>query len=155
MPFVELFTRRGSLSERQRSHISEKLVAEVMRAEGAPDTEAARSISWLLVHDVDTWVIGGEPVGEDEPARFVWRLGVPAGWRKDPKRHDRVARITRTLAEIDDDPERLYGEPAAWVHINEIPEGNWGAPGRVVGLAGIAEFVSTGALPAASAAIQG
>ena len=60
MPFVEVFARRGSLSERQRRHMSQALVAEVMAAEGAPDTEAARSISWLVIHEVDTWVVGGD-----------------------------------------------------------------------------------------------
>jgi phenylpyruvate tautomerase PptA (4-oxalocrotonate tautomerase family) len=153
MPFVELFVRRGSLSEQQRTHIADTLVAEVMAAEGAPDTEAARSISWLLVHDIDTWVIGGRACGDGEPCRYVVRVGVPAGSLDDGKRADMMERITRVLAEIDDDPQRLYREAAAWIHINEIPEGNWGAVGRVVGLADIAGYVATGALLSAPAAI--
>jgi len=151
MPFVEVFAKRGSLTEKQRAHINDTLVAEVMMAEGAPDTETARSISWLLLHEVDTFVVGGQPVDPSEPARFVVRVGVPAGSLDDDKRADMVDRITRVLASSDDDPDRFYREPVAWVHINEIPEGNWGALGRVVGFADIAGYVITGSTTPAPA----
>src|SRR5450631_564115 len=147
MPFVEVFAPRGSLTDKQRAYITDTLVAEVMLAEGAPDTEAARSISWLLLHEVDTWVVGGRGVDGSEPARFVVRVAVPSGSLDDAKRADMVDRITRVLAEADDDPQRFSRDPVAWVHINEIPEGNWGALGRVVGFADIAGFVTTGSIP--------
>jgi phenylpyruvate tautomerase PptA (4-oxalocrotonate tautomerase family) len=151
MPFVEVFTKRGSLSEQQRTHISQELVAEVMAAEGAPDTEAARSISWLVLQEADTWVVGGRPIDASEPPRFVVRVGVPAGSLDDDKRADMIKRITRVLAASDDDPDRLHERPPAWVHINEIPEGNWGARGQVVRLADIVTYVTNG-LPADSPA---
>ena len=141
MPFVELFTPKGAVAPERLRRIGEQLVAEVMLAEGAPDTAAARSISWLLVNEVDDWVVGGRRVDASEPARFVVRVAVPAGSLDDAKRADMVARVTRVLAEADDNPGRLYREPDAWVHINEIPEGNWGGLGRVVRFADIANFV--------------
>lgn len=153
MPFVEVFAKRGSLTDRQRAHITDTLVAEVMVAEGAPDTESARSISWLLLHEVDTWVVGGRPVGSGEPPRYVVRVAVPAGSLDDAKRADMVARVVAVLADADDDPGRLYNEPVAWVHINEIPEGNWGALGRVVGFADIAGYVLTGSTTGAGAPV--
>ena len=143
MPFVEVFVPRDSLTDKQRAQITDTLVSEVMAAEGAPDTEAARSISWLLLHEVDTWVVGGRAVDGSEPTRFVVRVAVPAGSLDDAKRSDMVKRITTVLADADDDPQRLYADPVAWVHINEIPEGNWGALGRVVGFADVAGFVTT------------
>jgi phenylpyruvate tautomerase PptA (4-oxalocrotonate tautomerase family) len=152
MPFVEVITRRGSLSEPQRTLISQDLAAQVMAAEGAPDTEAARSISWLVLHEVDTWVIGGRPVDESEPPRFLVRVAVPAGSLNDDRRSDMVERITRVLAQADDDPERLYQHPMAWVHINEVPDGNWGARGQIVRLADIATFVTTGSVTSADGA---
>lgn len=154
MPFVELFTPRGSLTEAQRSAIGEKLVAEIMAAEGAPDTPTARSISWLVVQEVDAWVVGGVPADPAEPARYVVRVAVPAGSLDDTRRADMVARITRVLAAADPDPDRLYRNPDAWVHINEIPEGNWGALGRVVRFADIAHYAITGELEAAQAAAR-
>lgn len=81
------------------------------------------------------------------PSRPVtWsRVAVPAGSLDDAKRADMVERVTRVLAEIDDDQGRLYREPGAWVHLSEIPDGDWGALGRVVRLADIAGYVLTGA----------
>ena len=141
MPFVELFTPKGAVAPERLTQIGEQLVAEVMLAEGAPDTASARSISWLLVNEIDVWMVGGRRVDPSEPARFVVRVAVPAGSLDDAKRADMVARVTRVLAEADDDPDRLYREPDAWVHINEIPEGNWGGFGRVVRFADIASVV--------------
>src|ERR671923_273167 len=88
MPFVEVFVPKGTLPETQRKVITEELVAEVMQAEGAPDTPSARSISWLVFHEADGWSVGGAPVAPGDPARFVMRaspsftsLSTVAAWR--------------------------------------------------------------------------
>jgi phenylpyruvate tautomerase PptA (4-oxalocrotonate tautomerase family) len=140
MPFVELFAPKDALAGPGGTQLTERLVAEVMAAEGAPDTEAARSISWLVVNEPDAWFVGGQAVSDTEPARYVVRVSVPAGSLDDTKRADMIERITRVLADAERDPQRLYQEPVAWVHINEIPDGNWGAFGRVVRLADIARY---------------
>src|SRR2546425_9728913 len=141
MPFVEFFPPRGSVVPDRRDAIASQLVAEVMRAEGAPDTPMARSISWLTWQELEGWWVGGERVDPVAPPRYVVRVSVPAGSLDDPKRLDMVQRVTAVLAGTEDDPHRLEREPVAWVHINEIPEGNWGARGRVVRFADIAAYV--------------
>ncbi|MQA86691.1 MAG: hypothetical protein GEV03_19175 [Streptosporangiales bacterium] len=141
MPFVELFAPKDALDGERGRRVTEQLVAEVMAAEGAPDTEAARSISWLVVNQPDAWFVGGKPISDTEPPRYVVRVSVPANSLDDTKRADMVERITRVLADGDQDPQRLYREPVAWVHIVEIPDGNWGAMGQVVRLADIAQYV--------------
>ncbi|WP_031469320.1 hypothetical protein [Sciscionella sediminilitoris] len=146
MPFVELFAPKGSLDEDRRTRIGEDLVAEVMRAEGAPDTEAARSISWLTITEIDDWFVGGTRTAPGEPPRFVVKVSVPAGSMNEAKRTDIVERVTKVLADSDPDPRRFYErDSGAWVHIYEIPEGNWGAFGRVVRIGDILEYVTTGA----------
>jgi len=147
MPFVELFAPKGSLDTERGRRATGALVSEVMKAEGAPDTQAAMDISWLVVTEPDAWFVGGEEVTA-EPPRYVVRVSVPAGSLNDAKRADMVERVTRVLAEVDDDPERLYQTPAAWVHITEVPEGNWGAFGRVVGFKDIVSFVANAPAPA-------
>jgi phenylpyruvate tautomerase PptA (4-oxalocrotonate tautomerase family) len=141
MPFVEIFVPKGALSRTQQEAISQRLVAEVMDVEGAPDTPEARSISWLVMHKMDAWSVGGRPVGADEAPRFVVRIAVPAGSLDDVKRKLMMARVNDLLVEIDGS-DRLRNSPEAWVHINEVPEGNWGAFGRVVSLNDIAEYVT-------------
>lgn len=145
MPFVEVFAPQGAVRPDQQALISKGLVAEVMRGEGAPDTEIARAISWLVWHPVDHWSIGGQLIEPDEPPRYMVRVSVPAGSLIDEKRADIIARVTQVLADADDDGDRLYREPSAWVQLVEIADGNWGALGRVFRFADISELVSTGA----------
>jgi phenylpyruvate tautomerase PptA (4-oxalocrotonate tautomerase family) len=144
MPFVELFVPKGSLDEDRREKIGAQLVSEVMIAEGAPDTEAARSISWLVVNEIDAWFVGGRRLPAGEKPKYVVRVGVPAGSMNDDKRRDIVRRVTRVLADADADPGRFAEATAAWVHINEIPEGNWGARGEIVRIEDIAALVTSG-----------
>ncbi|GLY68688.1 tautomerase family protein [Amycolatopsis taiwanensis] len=144
MPFVELFVPKGSLDQERREKIGGRLVSEVMLAEGAPDTEAARSISWLVVNEIDAWFVGGRQLSDGEKPRYVVRVGVPAGSMNDDKRRDIVRRVTRVLADADADPERFSQAATAWVHINEIPEGNWGAGGEIVRIEDIAALVTSG-----------
>jgi phenylpyruvate tautomerase PptA (4-oxalocrotonate tautomerase family) len=141
MPFVELFVPRGATSSELRQRIGTRLVHEVMRAEGAPDTPAARSISWLLVREIDDWFIGPAAWSPDQGSRWVVRIGVPQGSLDDEKRRDMVERVTQVIGEAEGSLERLKSEHVAWVHINEIADGNWGSRGRVVRLSDIAAVV--------------
>ncbi|MGR6917398.1 tautomerase family protein [[Actinomadura] parvosata] len=142
MPFVELFVPKGTLDQEHRDRIGGRLVSEVMIAEGAPDNEAARSISWLVVNEIDAWFVGGRPLPAGEKPKYVVRVGVPAGSMNDDKRRDIVRRVTRVLADADADPERFTQPATAWVHINEIPEGNWGAGGEIVRIEDIVTLVA-------------
>ncbi|NJP97531.1 hypothetical protein HCN51_50310, partial [Nonomuraea sp. FMUSA5-5] len=144
MPFVELFVPKGTLDQEHREKIGGRLVSEVMIAEGAPDNEAARSISWLVVNEIDAWFVGGRPLPAEEKPKYVVRVGVPAGSMNDDKRRDIVRRVTRVLADADTDPDRFAQPLAAWVHINEIPEGNWGAGGEIVRIEDIVTLVAGG-----------
>lgn len=142
MPFVELFVPKGSLDQEQQQKIGERLVSEVMLAEGAPDTETARAISWLVINEIDAWFVGGRRLPAGEKPKYVVRVGVPAGSMNDDKRTDIVKRVTRVLADADDEPARFADAGTAWVHINEVPEGNWGARGRIVRTEDIVALVS-------------
>ncbi|MEV0685873.1 hypothetical protein AB0I35_18610 [Nocardia sp. NPDC050378] len=143
MPFVELFVPKGSLGQESREKIGGQLVSEVMLAEGAPDTAAARSISWLVVNEIDAWFVGGRQLPAGSSPKYMVRVGVPAGSMNDEKRRDIVRRVNRVLAEADEDPARFADAATAWVHINEIPEGNWGAAGEIVRIEDIVALVSS------------
>ncbi|MGH2685205.1 MAG: tautomerase family protein [Actinomycetota bacterium] len=145
MPFIEVFSPAGAVSAEQRERIVARLVPEVMDAEGGPDNEFARSISWVLWHEPTLWSIGGKTAGGDEPPPYVVRVSVPAGALNDAKRAEIVKRVTGVLAEADDQPDRLYSVPlASFVLLNEVPEGNWGSVGSVFRFPEIASYILTG-----------
>ena len=144
MPFVEVFAPAGSVSGEQRDQIAKRLAHDVMIAEGAPDTEHARSISWLIWNEGNLWSIGGELVDGNEPARYVVRITMPGPALTDEKRKKIVAAATQVLADADPDPDRLYNTPSTFVLLNEVPDGRWGSVGQVLTFNDIAGYVATG-----------
>lgn len=144
MPFVEVFSPPGAVSAEQRKQIAEHLVPEVMKAEGAPDNEFARAISWLVWHEGTLWSIGGQIIEADEPPRYVVRVTVPAASQNDATRAAIVKAVTEVLADADEDPDRVRNGLASFVLLNEVPEGDWGSMGRIFSFKEIASFVLTG-----------
>lgn len=141
MPFVQLHIPKGALSDTHCQRLSERLAAEVMDAEGAPDTPAARAISWLLVHEHEHWIVGGQTVTPDEAPRYVVEITMPEGTLDEPQRAAIVERVNNVIADLEEDGERLYTTPAAWVLLHEQPEGFWGTAGQVVRYADIRNWV--------------
>jgi len=143
MMFVELFAPKGALGPEQRRRVAERLATEVMREESAPPAviEASLAMSHVVVHEPDTWLVGGRPVESTEAPRYLVRVSVPDAWRKEMSEHV-ISRVTRVLAEIDDDPHRLFREPHAWVHVVGVPEGSMGAFGHVMGSTDIVKMIT-------------
>ena len=148
MPFVEVFA--SGVPEDRKKLICEQLVAEVMEGEGAPDSAAARAISWLVWQELSAWSIGGQPVSPTEAPCYLVRISVPAGSLTQQRNAEIIRRATAVLAAADDHPDRLYQEPVAWVQVIDIAEGAWGALGRPVRFPEIASYVATGAFAPAS-----
>lgn len=153
MTLIELFAPRASLRDDQRRRLSERLVTELISAEGAPADliERGRSITWLVVHEPEVWAVGGRVVDPADPPTYVVRANVPGGHLTDGMKAELVRRLTRVIAEVDDDPQRVYDRPDAWVHINEVPSGNIGAFGQVVATDDITRYVVSGQMPAPEA----
>jgi YHS domain-containing protein len=143
MTFIELFAPQGALSEAKRQQFSQRLVTELMRADGAPPEmiERGRALTWLMIHEPAVWTIGGQPVAPTAAPPYLVRVTVPGGHLNDGLRAELIARLTRVLAESDNDPQRLYQEPRALVQIIELPDGNLGAFGQPLRMAEIMKLV--------------
>jgi phenylpyruvate tautomerase PptA (4-oxalocrotonate tautomerase family) len=138
MLFFEVFVPKGALTAARRSRIGERLVAAVVDAGDAPPAaqqtvRAIRALSWVAFRELDAWFVDDRPVEPGEAPRYFVRVTVTAGGLSDAKRAHVIERVTRVLAEVDDRPRRMYESPDAWVHLVEVPDGSWGALGRVMG----------------------
>ena len=149
MTLIELFAPKGCLSEVQRQLLSERLVTDLIIAEGAPAeiVQRARDMTWLVVHEPEIWTVGGQRITATGTPRFLVRVTMPGGNLNDAMRGELITRATRVLAEVVGDPDRCYREPIAWVQIVEAPDGNLGAFGRVMRTTDILHLAVHGELP--------
>jgi phenylpyruvate tautomerase PptA (4-oxalocrotonate tautomerase family) len=135
MMFFEVYVPSGALSGDQRRSLAERLITDFMTEDeerGVPSAliEAARMTEQVVVHQVDTWVVGGRAIGADE-RRYVVRVSVPSGWLRE-MRQEVISRVTRVLASFDAIPDRVYDEPVAWVYVEGIPDGSCGVFGKAM-----------------------
>ena len=139
MPMLDAYIPAGALTPEAEDRLLADLTDLLITHEGAdPANAQVRSIAWLFVHRPQAVYVAGAKA----PAphyRFV--ASVPEG-QYDPDRREAMVRsITEAVLDAEDgeherDPMRV------WVFTPEIPDGSWGALGRIVTLADIATFAT-------------
>ena len=143
MFLIELFVPKGTFDEEQRRRIAERIVTGLVPEDNAAAESigAFQAITQVLVHEPETWLVGKQPVTATGPVHYLVRISVPGAWRKESSEHF-ISSVTRVLAEVDEDPERLYREPHAWVQVVGVPEGGYGLFGQAQGSNDLARMMS-------------
>lgn len=133
MMIVEVITPEGTLTAARRRMLGTRLVTDVMQAGSseAPDTviDAGRSLCHVLFRETDDWYVAGRRLGPDAPPPYFIRVTVPEGWRAEMAAH-LITAFTKVLADLDENPERLYEQPSSWIHVTGLPDGAMGTMGR-------------------------
>jgi phenylpyruvate tautomerase PptA (4-oxalocrotonate tautomerase family) len=138
MPLLDAYIPQGALTPEAEEALLTRLTDVLLENEGAdPSNPRARSVAWVVLHRPEAVFVAGERA--DLP-RYRVVVSVPQGQVGPRRKEAMVAAVTEAVlgAEPDDrerDPMRV------WVFINDVPEGSWGADGRIMGLADIAGFV--------------
>jgi phenylpyruvate tautomerase PptA (4-oxalocrotonate tautomerase family) len=128
----------GALSEPAERRLLARLTDVLLEHEGAdPSNPAARSVAWVFLHRPAAVYVAGEP--EQEPHYRVL-VTVPEGQFDDERRSAMVAAVTEAVLDAEEGARRRDAS-RVWVFATEMPDGTWGAAGRVVHLADIVEFV--------------
>ncbi len=151
MPMIELTLEEGSLTDAAKGELVEGLTAALLRWEGAPDNEVARSIAWTYVDErpAGSINVGGRPA--DAP-RYRVKLTVPEGALDDAAKSGMVEEATRLVLEAEgatDDPGASF---RVWVIVREVKDGNWGGAGQIFRLRDIAKAIQSGGVPGAEPA---
>ena len=144
MPMIDITYRRETLDADTARRLADTLLATLLRWEGAPDNEAARSLAWAFTHAVDDVRVAGDPDGEP----YV-RIGVttPEGALDDDRRAGLIEEVTADVVRAIGLPNTYDNAFRVWVQTHEIADGSWGAAGRVWRFADVAHFVTTGHPP--------
>lgn len=155
--FLELFVPAGRFTGEQRRELAGRLTLRQLltHADELGDAVAAEAVAsadmgvlamldeycHVVVHQVDTWVVGGRSVEPSAPGRYVARAYVPGPWRSSLAPF-LIASITHVLAEFDPDGSRLYETPNAEVAVLGVPDGGYGVRGRVAKESDVLDLIS-------------
>lgn len=101
--------------------------------------QKALSLAWTFVHHPDTYFAG--EVAPMPIYKFV--ASIPEGQIDDEFRRVVVPDVVEAVAAAEDG---RYPNPAmrTWVLIHEIPDGTWGASGRIAKLKDIVDYIAPG-----------
>ena len=138
MPMLDAFIPEGALSAAAEQKLMSDLTDILLRNEGAdPTNPRARSLAWVFLHRPAAVFVAGERA-RDPRYRIV--ASVPEGQFDGDRRAAMVREVTDAVLAAEagayhPDPQRV------WVFPNEVPEGTWGADGRINTLADIVGFV--------------
>jgi phenylpyruvate tautomerase PptA (4-oxalocrotonate tautomerase family) len=145
MPMIDVTLPEGALTEDAKSELVERLTATLIAAEGAPDNEYIRAITWCFV---DERPAGSINVGGSAARRPVYRvvLTVPEGapTLHGPlmltNREKLVRQITEHVLEAEGTPYSDAEAGRVWVQMREIREGYWGGFGAIARMEDIATY---------------
>ena len=128
MPRLDLTITAETLTDEAKGELLRDLGAALLNAEGAPDTEFFRSITWAHLHELPAEAMQ-TPDGPAEPHAVI-DVSVPSGALNEKRKARLVEETTRLVLAATG-----WGDGAGvrvWTLIRDVPEGNWGAAGQIV-----------------------
>lgn len=137
MPMLDAYIPEGALSPDAEDALLSRLTDILITHEGAdPTNETVRSIAWVFLHRPESVFVAGARATEP---RYRFVTSVPEGQFDPERRQAMVESVTEAVLDAEQgahsrDPSRV------WVFTPEVPDGTWGALGRIVTLADIASF---------------
>ncbi|MEU4571985.1 hypothetical protein [Nonomuraea sp. NPDC023979] len=128
MLFIELFVPSGVFGPDERRRLAGQLTSRKILTGDDSDPGADPGVIRLYESLSDVVVHEAPAPRADQPC-YVVNVYV-AAWAKEIGAH-LVREITRRLGEAEGDPERLFREPRALVHVIGVPDGGYGFAGKV------------------------
>lgn len=128
MPLLELTLPPEALAGHDLDELMGALAEVLLRWERAPShSEIVREITWCYVHRAEGMTLAGRTPPQP---RFRIDVTLPAGMLDDQAKAGITADLTETFAQGigDEAPDFAF---RTWCLIHEIPDGNWGANGRI------------------------
>jgi phenylpyruvate tautomerase PptA (4-oxalocrotonate tautomerase family) len=149
MPMIDIKMPKDALDAETRATLADRLVTTLLKWEKAPDNEVTRAITWVYFDERELHVTGGPAVGKDH---FVLLVTVPEGALSDRRKAGLVEEATEVFLEVTGmQSEGFEDRVRVWVHIHEVPDGHWGAAGKIFRYSDIVKAVA-GQKAAATAA---
>lgn len=136
MPLLRITHTAGAFTNGQKDQLAEALTHAVLIGEQGVDNEAARSVAYVIFHEVDaksSWYVGGK-IEQIPPkgGRFIFEVVFPVGAANQTVKNQLNKDINDIVARILDVDGTFPNRIGDWVLLTEITEGNWGVSGQTV-----------------------
>ena len=126
---IDVTFTAGAIAADSQRELAPRIAEAMLRWEGAPDAPFFRAIAWVHFHEL---MQGGAYTGDGpaEDSQFIVDVMIPVGALSDRRRAGLVEELSALVSEAaglgEEDALRV------WVIVHEIPDGFWGAGGRIV-----------------------
>jgi phenylpyruvate tautomerase PptA (4-oxalocrotonate tautomerase family) len=145
MPIIQLYHPQGSLDQPCKAALAQKLTDVLITMEGGAATTAGRAFATVLMTEVnpDSWFVGGhvDATFVAKAGKFLVYVTIPEGYMNAAHKTEVHSSVTAAILEATGHQTNLGAGANILVVINEVPEGNWGAGGKTIGLGSIGEAV--------------
>ena len=128
MPLMELTYQEGAITPEARDQLVETLTTGLLKAEGAPNTEFFRGVTWVLVNERPAELVyaGDKPGAGDVKLDVITPEGALEDSRRAPMNAPGTAAVRDAFGIGDEDALKV------WVLCRDVVDGGWGAGGNVI-----------------------
>jgi|SRR5271168_4351150 len=145
MPIMQVFYQSGSLQAERKTALAQRLTDVLLTMEGGAKTSGGLAFATVLFTEVpeSDWWVGGrtDSTYVAPPGKFLVRVSVPEGYMNKTHKSGVHTAVNAAIVDIAGGAHAASHGASILVVIEEIPEGNWGAGGKTISLAAIADTV--------------
>jgi phenylpyruvate tautomerase PptA (4-oxalocrotonate tautomerase family) len=145
MPIIQMYYPQRALDQQHKEALAQKFTDVLITMEAGAGTTAGRAFAAVLMTEVntDSWFVGGhlDTTFVAKAGKFLVYVTIPEGYMNAAHKTEVHSSVTTAILEVTGHQEEPGAGANILVVINEVPEGNWGAGGKTIGLASIAESV--------------
>jgi len=145
MPILQIFYPQGQLDLKRKTTLAQKLTDILIRMEGGAATNAGRAFATVMMSESDaqSWFVGGrlDSTYVAKAGKFVVYVTIPEGYMNAAHKTEVHSWVNAAIVETMDCQDDPHAGANIMVIITEVPEGNWGANGKTIGMDSISASV--------------
>ena len=145
MPIMQVFYPQGALPGDRKAALAQELTDVLLHMEGNAKTAGGLGFASVLFTEVapSDWWVGGhtDDTYVSPPGKFLVRVSIPEGYMNQAHKTEVHAAVTQAIVTVTGNPNDPGQGRSIQVIIEEVTEGNWGAHGKTISLASIADTV--------------